>query len=172
MASRRRQKRKFRRFLRKVTPIAIIKGILYILGIYSFYYSQQQYEITIISLRTVLTVGIIGGLIVSLLLERRVKYYIFSIIFFGSLCTAAFFWVNKEFSGNAEVKLKQRILYKALVSKTVEHSRVTIIYDTFTKDIAISRDQEFNVGPASFIVLTVHPGGLGHYIIVYSELVK
>ncbi|MBS1526781.1 MAG: hypothetical protein JST19_14075 [Bacteroidetes bacterium] len=172
MASRRRRKRTVKRIFKKIKAIWIVKGILYILGIMSFFYSQRQFEVTIISLSTVLTIGIVGGILVSLILERTIKYYLFSVIFFGSLCTAAFFWVNKELSSNNEVKLKQRILYKALASATIEHSKVTISFDSFTKDIPISSDQEFSIAPASFIILTVHPGGLGHYIIISSELKK
>ncbi|HVW12805.1 MAG TPA: hypothetical protein VHB54_03235 [Mucilaginibacter sp.] len=172
MASRRRRKRQARRIFRKIKGIWIVKAVLYILGILSFFYTQRQYEVTIVSLSTLLTIGIVSGLLVSLILERNIRYYLFSIIFFGSLCTAAFFWVNKALSGSDEIKLKQRILYKALASPTIEHSKVTISFDSFTKDIPISSDQEFNIAQASFIILTVHPGGLGHYIIISSELAK
>ncbi|HVV54858.1 MAG TPA: hypothetical protein VHC47_06020 [Mucilaginibacter sp.] len=172
MEGSRRRKRQVKRFLRKVKLSWIIKGILYILGIYAFFYTMHQYEITLISISSLLTIGITGGILVSLILERKLKYYLFSIILFGSLCTAVFFWINREFSGSHEIKLHQRILYKALASPKVEHSRVTIAYDNYMKDIGIAHDEEYNVDSASFIILTVHRGGLGHYIISGTELAK
>jgi len=168
----RRPGRKVRRVLKKIKPIWIIKAILYGLGIYSFFYSEREYAVTMVSFQTTMIIGITSGVIASFIIERQYKYYLFSIILLGSLFTAVFFKVNRSFASSIEDKIKARILYKALKSPKIEHSRVTIEYDDFTKDIAIEHIEEYLMGPSEFIVLTAHKGGLGYYIITYKELVK
>ncbi|MFI5161409.1 MAG: hypothetical protein ACHQHN_09030 [Sphingobacteriales bacterium] len=146
--------------------------MLYGLGIYSFFYCQREYAVTLISFQTVVTIGVITGLIASIFLERELKYYLFSIILLGSLCMGAFFKLNRTFQHSQEVKIKARILNKTLQSAKIEKSRVTIEYDDFNKDIPIEYIQESLIGQSQFIELTVHKGGLGYYIITYHELVK
>ena len=80
--------------------------------------------------------------------------------------------VNRSFAQSAEIKIKPRILDKALQSSKTEHSSVTIEYDDFNKHIAVEYAQEYLLGPSQFIALTLHRGGLGYYIITYYELEK
>jgi hypothetical protein len=164
--------RQVRKVVKKIKPIWIIKAILYGLGIYSFFYVEREYAVTLVSFQTIVTTGIIAGLIASIFLERQLKYYLFSIILLGSLCVAVLFKINRTFAHSQEIKIKPRILGKAMQSAKVEHSRVTIEFDDFNKDIPIEYIQEYLIGPSQFIVLTVHKGGLGYYIITYRELVK
>ena len=165
-----RRKRKVTKTLKQIKVIWIIKGILYGLGIVSFFYCQKEYTSILISFKAVVISGIITGLIVSLIVERQLKYYLFSIILFGSLCLAIFFRVNRSLVHPREEKIKVRILAKMLRSAKTEHSQVTIDYNDFTRDIYIDGEQEHSIGPAQFIILTVRKGGLGYYIITYREL--
>jgi hypothetical protein len=167
-----KRKRKVKRALKKIKAIWIIKAILYGLGIYAFFYSEREYAVTLVSFQTIVTIGLVTGVIAAFILERQYKYYLFSVILIGSLATAIFFKVNRSFAQTSETKLKRiRILDKAVMSAKIEHTRVTIEYDDFNKDIAIDREQEYLIPPSAFIVLTVRKGGLGYYIITYSELV-
>jgi uncharacterized membrane protein YeaQ/YmgE (transglycosylase-associated protein family) len=175
MARRRRSNstsRQVRRALRKVKPIWILKIILYGLGIYSFLYCQREYPLTLISFKTVVIIGIISGFIASLIIEREIKYYIFSIILLGSLCTGILFKINRTFVHKKEEKFKLHILDKALRSAKLDHSQVSIEYDDFDRDIIIGGDQEYKLAPAQFIILTVRKGGLGYYIITFKELAE
>lgn len=164
--------RQVRRALRKIKPIWIIKIILYGLGIYSFFYCQREYPLTLISFKTVVTIGVIAGIIASLIIEREIKYYLFSIILLGSLGTGLLFKVNRTFVHKKEEKFKLRILDKAMRSPRLDHSQVTIEYDDFNRDIIIGGDQEYKFGPAQFVILTARKGGLGYYIITYKELAE
>jgi hypothetical protein len=166
-----RRKRKIKKALKKIKAIWIIKAILYGLGIYSFFYSIREYSTTLISFSTVVWIGIITGIIASVIIERQIKYYLFSIILLGSLCTALLFKINRRFVHSQENKLKVRILSKVIKSPKIEHSRVTIEYNDFTRDIEIDNLQEYHIESAEFIVLTVRKGGLGYNIITYRELV-
>jgi len=163
---------KVSRALKKINPGWIIKAILYSLGIYSFFYVEREYAVTLVSFQTIIIASLVMGVIASLFIERQLKYYLFSIILLGSLCVAILFKVNQSFARSADVKIKLRILDKALQSAKIEHSRVTIEYDDFNKDIPVDYAQEYWIGPSQFIVLTVHKGGLGYYIITYHEIVK
>ena len=164
--------RRSRRTFKKIRPIWIVKIILYGLGIYSFSYCQKEYAVTLIGFQTVVIIGIITGVIASILIERELKYYLFSIILLGSLCTAIFFKLNHTFQHAQEIKIKPRILDKAIQSAKIEKSRVTIEYDDFNKDIPVDYIQEYLIGSSQFVVLTTHRGGLGYYIISYHELEK
>jgi hypothetical protein len=164
--------RQVRRALRKVRPIWIIKIILYGLGIYSFFYCQREYLVTLISFKMVVIIGVTSGVVASLIIEREIKYYIFSIILLGSLCTGILFKVNRTFVHKKEEKFKMHILAKALRSPKLDHSQVAIEYEDFDRDIIIGGDQEFLLTPAQFIILTARKGGLGYYIITYKELVE
>ena len=163
---------KVSRFLKKIKPGWIIKAILYSLGIYSFFYVEREYAVTLISFQTIVITGLITGLLASLFIERQLKYYLFSVILLGSLCVAILFKVNRSFAQSTDIKIKTRILDKALQSAKIEHSRVTIEYDDFNKDIPVEYTQEYLLGPSQFIALTLHKGGLGYYIITYHEIVK
>ncbi len=164
--------RAVRRSLRKIKPFWVFKIILYGLGIYAFFYSEREYAVTLISFQTIVTIGVVTGLIASIFIEREFKYYLFSIILLGSLCTAGLFKFNHTFAHAAEIKIKPRILSKALQSAKVERSHVTIEYDDFNKDIPVEHIQEYLLGSSEFIALTVRKGALGYYIITYKELVK
>ena len=164
--------RQVRRALRKVRPIWIIKIILYGLGIYSFLYCQREYQLTLISFKTVVITGVVSGVIASLIIEREIKYYIFSIILLGSLCMGILFKVNRTFIHKKEEKFKMHILDKALRSAKLDHSQVAIEFDDFDRDIVIGGDQEFKLAPAQFLILTARKGGLGYYIITYKELAE
>jgi len=173
MARRRRSKstaQQVRKALRKVKPVWILKLILYALGIYSFFYCQREYPATLISFNMVIIVGIVSGLIASLVIERNYKYYLFSIILLGSLCVGILFKLNRAFVHKDEEKIKLIILSKSLHSAKLEHSQVTIEYNGFNRDIVIGGDQEYRFTPAHFLILTVRKGGLGYYIITYKEL--
>lgn len=169
---RRRRTRQTSRIIKKIKLVWIVKTIIYALGIYSFFYSERQFSVTLISNSTLITIGIILGLVASIIIERNYKYYLFSIIILGSLFTGIFFRLNVFFASRTEVKLKERILYKAMVSAKAEYSRVTIGYENYNKDIAISGDQEPLIGSAEFIIMTARKGGFGYYIITDRELVK
>jgi hypothetical protein len=164
--------RRGKRLVKQITLIWIIKAVLYGFGIYSFSYCQREYAVTLISFQTVVTTGIITGLVASIIIERELKYYLFSIILLGSLCTGILFKLNRTFQHAQEIRLKPRILAKAIQSAKIEKSRVTIEYEDFNKDIPVDYIQEYLIGPSQFIALTVHKGGLGYYIITYHELVK
>jgi hypothetical protein len=166
-----KRKRKVKRALKKIKAIWIIKAVLYGLGIYSFFYSEREYSVTLVSFQTVVIIGIVTGVIAALILERDYKYYLFSIILTGSLATAVFFRFNKSFAHSVESKIKLRILYKAVNSAKVDLTRVTIEYNDFNKDITIDPEQEYLMPSAAFIVLTVHKGALGYNIITYRQLV-
>jgi hypothetical protein len=166
-----KRKRKVKRALKKIKAIWIIKIILYGLGIYSFFYSEREYSVTLVSFQTVIIIGIVSGIIASLVFERQYKYYLFSIILLGSLSTAVFFRFNKSFEHSAESKIKLRILDKAINSAKIDLTRVTIEYNDFNKDISIDSEQEYLMPAAAFIILTVHKGALGYNIITYRELV-
>src|ERR1700744_2378643 len=90
--------REARKILRKIKPFWVFKIILYGLGIYAFFYSQREYIVTLISFQTVVTIGVVTGIIASILIERELKYYLFSIILLGSLCTAGLFKFNRVFA--------------------------------------------------------------------------
>lgn len=164
--------KKLRRALRKIKPIWFIKIILYALGIYSFLYCQREYPLTLINFKTVVTVGVVAGIIASLIIERELKYYLFSIILLGSLCTGILFKINRSFVHKREEKIKLLILDKALKSPRLDHSIVTIEYNDFNRDIPVEGDQDYKLTSAHFIILTVRKGGLGYYIITYKELVE
>jgi len=171
--SRRRSKSKTKRIFRKIKPLWLIKGILYALGLFSFFYSTRQYSVTLITDTTLLIVGLVSGILASLIIERNIKYYLFSIILLGSLCLAVFFRLNRQFVFKTEEHLKQRILYKAeALPGTSGASMVTISYEGNNKDINIPGDRSFLIGRSSFVILTVRRGGLGFYIITNTELVK
>ena len=163
---------KVNRAFKKIKPAWIIKAILYSLGVYSFFYVESEYAVTLISFQTIIITGLVTGIIASLFIERTLKYYLFSIILLGSLCVAILFKVNRSFAHSAEINIKSRILDKALQSAKIEHSRVTIEYDDFNKDIPVEYTQEYLLGSSQFIALTLHRGGLGYYIITYHEIVK
>jgi hypothetical protein len=167
-----RSKHKVRKVLKKIKPSLILKLILYGLGIWCFFYSKDEYNVTLISFKEVLITGLVSGVILSLLIERDYKYYLFSIIFFGSLVTAFLFKVNRTFASNTEGHIEARILNKAMESAKTEKSRVSIEYDGFERDIDIDRIQEFKMGPSDFIILTARKGALGFYIITYKELIE
>jgi len=166
-----RTSRNVRKVLKKIKPVWIIKAILYGLGIYCFFYCKREYAATLVSFQTVVVTGIISGLILSFIIERQFKYYLFSIILFGSLFMAVLFKINRSFASSREEKIKAQILNKAVKSAKTEGSRVNIEYDDFSKDIDIERIQEYLMGPSDYIILTAHKGGLGYYIITYKELV-
>ena len=169
----RRSKRKSNRGKKKIKPALVIKLIIYGLGIFSYFYSQTQYANTLVAFfPTLLLIGLISGIISSLIIERTVKYYLFSIIFFGSLFTAIFFKLNTSFASSKEEKIKVRILYKALKSSSSDFSHVTVEYNDFNRDIEIDRSQDYMIGSAVFMVLTVRKGFLGYNIIEDKELVK
>ena len=167
-----RSKHKVRKVLKKIKPSLILKLILYGLGIWCFFYSKDEYDATLISFRTVLITGLASGIILSLIIERSYKYYLFSIIFFGSLVTALLFKVNRTFASSSEGHIEARILNKTMESTRIDKSRVSIEYDGFERDIDIDRIQEFKMGPSDFILLTARKGALGYYIITYKELVE
>ena len=168
----RRSRRQVRKVLNKIRPDVILKLIIYGLCLWSFFYSEDQYAATLVSFQTILIIGIVSGVIASFIIERQYKYYLFSIILLGSLFTALYFKINRTFASHTEEKIKARILYKALKSSKTEHSRVTIEYNDFSRDIDIERIQEYLMAPSDFIVLTARKGGLGYYIITYKELVE
>jgi hypothetical protein len=173
MARRRRSKsnaKNVQKSLRKIKPVWILKIILYALGIYSFLYCQREYQATLISFKMVLIIGIAAGLIVSLIIEREIKYYLFSIILLGSLCTGILFKLNRTFVHKEEKKIKLIILGKSLRSAKTDHSIVTVDYDDFNRDIIIDGVQESLLTPAHFLTLTVREGGLGYYIITDKQL--
>jgi hypothetical protein len=175
MARRRRtnsKSRRVRRALRRVKPIWIFKIILYALGLYSFLYCQQEYLVTLISFKMMVTIGVVSGIVASLIIERELKYYLFSIILLGSLCTGILFKVNRIFMHKKEEKFKIHLLAKALRSPTLDHSQVSIEFDDFDRNIIIGGDQEYILGPAQFIILIARKGGLGYYIITYKELAE
>ncbi len=134
---------KVSRVLKKIKPGWIIKAILYSLGVYSFFYVEREYAVTLISFQTIVITGIVTGFITSLFIERQLKYYLFSIILLGSLCVAILFKINRSFAQSKDVIIKPRILDKALQSAKIEHSRVTIEYDDFNKDIPVEYMQEY-----------------------------
>ncbi len=150
----------------------MLKFIIYAFGVFSYFYSQDQYAATLVSLQTLLIIGVVTGLISSLILERNYVYYIFTIVLFGSLFTAIFLKLNSSFADKKEGKVKVRILSKALKSVNTEHSHVTIEYNDIYRDIEIDRLQEYLLANSVFMELTVKKGGLGYDIITYSELVK
>jgi uncharacterized membrane protein YeaQ/YmgE (transglycosylase-associated protein family) len=120
----------------------------------------------------VVIIGVVSGIIASLIIEREIKYYLFSIILLGSLCTGILFKINRTFVHKREEKFKIHILSKALRSAKLDHSQVSIEFDDFDRDIVIGGDQEFKLAPAQFIILTTRKGGLGYYIITYKELTE
>lgn len=173
MARRRRSKsnaRKVRKVLRKVKPAWILKFILYALGIVSFLYCQREYPTALISFKTVLIIGIVTGIIASVIIERQVKYYLFSVILFGSLAMGILFKLNRTFVHKKEETLKLIILGKSLRSARQEHSIVTIDYNDYNRDIIVDGFQENLIVPAHFLILTVRKGGLGYYIITDKQL--
>ncbi|MGZ3753072.1 MAG: hypothetical protein ACXVB0_24650 [Mucilaginibacter sp.] len=172
MHRRRKRTNRVNKLFKQVKVIWIVKAILYTLGIYSFIYAEHQHSLTLISTTTPIVIGIVSGLTVSLILERNYKYYLFSIIFWGSIFTAVFFKLNTIFASRDELKLKQHILYKALESAKIDYSRVTINYDGYNKDVGIASDQESIIGSSAFVILTVKKGGLGYFIITDTELAK
>lgn len=175
MARRRRSQsnaKKVTKALRKIKPVWILKFILYGLGIYAFFYCQQEYPTALVSFKNVIIIGIVSGVIASLIIERDIKYYLFSIILLGSLCTGILFKLNRTFVHKEEEKIKLIILDKSVRSVRQEHTIVTVDYDDFNRDIIISGAQESLIGPAHFLILTVRKGGLGYYIIVDKELVN
>jgi len=175
MERRRRRSRpgyKIRRVLKKIPPGLVLKLILYGIGVWCFFYSEDQYEATLISFKAIVILGLTVGIILSLIIERRYKYYLFSILAFGSLGTASFFKVNRMLADSKEQHIEARILGKALQSARIEHSRVSIEYDGFSRDIDIERIQEYKMNASDFIDLTARKGGLGYYIITYKELVE
>ena len=167
-----RRRRKVNKVLKKIKVVWIVKAILYGLGVYAFLYCQREYASALISFKAIIIIGIISGIIASLIVEREFKYYLFSVILLGSLFTGILFKLNRTFVHAKEEKIKVRILDKAMRSAKTEHSAVTIEYNDFDRDIYIEGNQEHLLGPSSFIVLTVRKGGLGYYIITYKELVK
>jgi len=166
-----RTSRQVKKVLKKIKPAWIIKAILYGLGVYCFLYCKREYAVTLISFQTIVVTGIIAGLILSFIIERQFKYYLFSIVLFGSLFVATLFKVNRSFASNKEEKIKAQILNKAIKSAKTEGSRVTIEYNDFSKDIDIDRIQEYKMAPSDFIILTARKGALGYYVITYKELV-
>jgi hypothetical protein len=146
--------------------------MLYGLGIWCFFYSRDEYDVTLVSFKAVLILGLVSGVILSFIIERDYKYYLFSIIFFGSLVTAAFFKVNRSFAGSREDHIEARILNKTLQSAKIDKSRVSIEYGGFERDIDIDRIQEYKLGSSDFIILTARKGALGYYIITYKELIE
>lgn len=163
---------KVRRVLKKIKPSLILKLILYALGIWCFFYSKDEYEATLVSFKAVVVVGLVSGTILSFIIERDYKYYLFSIIFFGSLVTALAFKVNRSFASSKEDHIDARILAKTLQSSKIDHSRVSIEYGGFERDIDIDRIQEYKLGASDFIILTARKGALGYYIITYKELIE
>jgi len=175
MERRRRRSRsthKIRRVLKKIKPGMVIKLILYGIGIVCFFYSEDQYNTTLVSFKAIVAIGLIAGIILSLIIERHYKYYLFSILLFGSIGTATFFKINRTFVSKKEQHLEARILAKELQSSRIEHSRVSIEIEGFARDIDIDRIQEYKMPSSDFIVLTARKGGLGYYIITYKELVE
>jgi hypothetical protein len=167
-----RSKHKVRRVLKKIKPTLVLKLMLYGLGIWCFFYSRDEYDVTLVSFKAVLILGLVSGVILSFIIERDYKYYLFSIIFFGSLVTAAFFKVNRSFAGSREDHIEARILNKTLQSAKIDKSRVSIEYGGFERDIDIDRIQEYKLGSSDFIILTARKGALGYYIITYKELIE
>lgn len=167
-----RSKHKVRRVLKKIKPTLVLKLMLYGLGIWCFFYSRDEYDVTLISFKAILILGLVSGVILSFIIERDYKYYLFSIIFFGSLVTAAFFKVNRSFASSREDHIEARILNKTLQSAKIDKSRVSIEYGGFERDIDIDRIQEYKLGSSDFIILTARKGALGYYIITYKELIE
>jgi hypothetical protein len=167
-----RSKHKVRRVLKKIKPALILKLMLYGLGIWCFFYSKDEYDTTLISFKAVLIIGLVSGTILSFIIERGYKYYLFTIILLGSLVTAAFFKVNRSFASSKEDHIEARILAKTLQSNKIDRSRVSIEFGGFERDIDIDRIQEYKLGPSDFIILTARKGGLGYFIVTYKELIE
>ncbi|MBS1529542.1 MAG: hypothetical protein JSU01_04475, partial [Bacteroidetes bacterium] len=110
------------------------------------------------------------GLIASLIIERQIKYYLFSVILLGSLCMGILFKLNRTFVHKKEETLKLIILGKSLRSARQEHSIVTVEYNDINRDIIVDNVSESVLTPAHYLILTVRKGGLGYYIITDKEL--
>lgn len=151
-------------------PIRILKFILYAVGVFCFLYSQNQYEITLIGGQKILTIGIVSGLIVTLIIERDYRYYLVSIILLGSICTAIFFRLNCGLAHNSETTSKEQILNKTLSSQNSEKSKVTVEWDGFIKDVPIEPENRQLVVPSKFLTVKVKKGAFGYYIITDKEL--
>jgi len=118
----------------------------------------------------VVIIGVVTGLIASLIIERELKYYLFSIILLGSLCVGILFKLNRTFVHKKEETIKLIIEGKLLRSARQEHTVVTVVYDDYVRDIIITGGQEGLITPAHYLKLTVRKGGLGYYIITGKEL--
>lgn len=151
-------------------PIWILKFILYAIGVYCFFYSQNQYEITLIGGQKIVLIGLVSGLIATLIIERDLRYYLISIALLGSICTAIFFKLNDGLAHSAETTSKHQILNKVLASHNSERSKITVEWDGLIKDVPIESEDQQMIVPSKFVTLTVKKGALGYYIITDKEL--
>lgn len=175
MERRRRHSRsgyKVRKVFKKIKPALVLKLILYGIGVWCFFYSEEEYGSTLVSFKAIFILGLVVGIILSLIVERSYKYYLFSIICFGSIGTAFFFKMNKMFASDKEQHIEARILAKEMQSTKIENSKVSIEIEGFSRDIDIDRIQEYKMKSSDFIILTARKGGLGYFIITYKELVE
>lgn len=151
-------------------PIWILKFILYAVGVYCFFYSQNQYEITLIGGLKIVLIGLVSGLVATLIIERDLRYYVISIALLGSICTAIFFKVNNSLAHSSETVSKQQILDKTLAPHNNEKSKITVEWDGIIKDLPVESEDQQLIVPSKFVELTVKKGAFGYYIITDKEL--
>jgi hypothetical protein len=163
-----------RRQLLKVHGVLwYVKAFLYAFGLLTSLYTLKQYNFTIINFLTPLIIWLAGGLIISLILERNYKLYVWSIIFFGSFCMWIFFLTNTIFSNSQLIKQKELIIDKHFRTVGGRYSSWVIInYNGVAKNVYVDPENESDLKSSSYIILTLKKGAWGYWIIENRELVK
>ena len=151
-----------------------------LLSFISFIYSGRQYNLTIIKFEYVLALHIVIGLIIGkLTLKYKEKFmakdfnilrhFIWTILVYGSIFSALFYLINRQFADKKEYKLSFEILERHQTYKSSTNYTVISIQD-FTKDINFPDNNITELKNSNYVTLTLSNGFFGFPVIINSKL--
>lgn len=165
---------------RKEEKISFLLLLLGLLAFICFIYSERQYDLTIVQFKYVVVINATAGVLLGGLTYvyrkknqdksiNAVSHFVWAIIITGSITSAIFLSVNKEFPKSNDYIVKSKILER---HEAYRHSTPYIRIDIsgFTQDIHFPNNDMTEINNSNFVILTLKDGFFGFPVIIDKKL--